>query len=56
MEVKPSIARGGPRRLLVRFVADPRLPRSISTSTLAYTFYENPLAAGAATVAAAPAG
>ncbi len=39
-----------------RFVVDPRLPRSIATITLAYTFHENPLAAGTATVAAAPAG
>jgi cytochrome c oxidase assembly protein Cox11 len=56
MEVKPSIARGGPRRLPVRFMVGSRRPRSISTITLAYTFYENPLAAGTATVAAAPAG
>ncbi len=40
----------------VRFVVDPRQPRSFSMITLAYTFYENPLAAGTATVAAASAG
>ena len=51
-----TLGAGESRRMPVRFVVDPRLPRSISTITLAYTFYENPPAAGAATVAAAPAG
>ena len=51
-----TLRAGESRRMPVRFVVDPRLPRSISTITLAYTFYENPLAAGVATVAAAPAG
>ncbi len=51
-----TLRAGEIRRMPVRFVVDPQLPRSISTITLAYTFYENPLAAGTATVAAAPAG
>ena len=50
-----TLEAGESRRMPVRFVVDPQLPRSISTITLAYTFYENPLAAGAATVAATPA-
>ncbi|MDE1959433.1 MAG: cytochrome c oxidase assembly protein [Xanthomonadaceae bacterium] len=51
-----TLKAGESRRMPVRFAVDPQLPRSISTITLAYTFYENPLAAGTATVAAAPAG
>lgn len=35
---------GETRRMPVRFVVDPRLPKDISTLTLAYTFYENDIA------------
>lgn len=35
---------GETRRMPVRFVVDPKLPKDISTLTLAYTFYENDVA------------
>lgn len=35
---------GETRRMPVRFVVDPRLPKDISTLTLAYTFLENDIA------------
>jgi cytochrome c oxidase assembly protein subunit 11 len=35
---------GETRRMPVRFVVDPKLPKDVSTLTLAYTFYENDVA------------
>ncbi len=35
---------GETRRMPVRFVVDPKLPKDVSTLTLAYTFYENEIA------------
>ncbi len=35
---------GETRRMPVRFVVDPKLPKDVSTLTLAYTFYENEVA------------
>ena len=49
---------GETRRMPVRFVVDPKLPKDIRTLTLAYTFYENEVATQKLTVsnqAAVPA-
>ncbi|MGH8171964.1 MAG: cytochrome c oxidase assembly protein, partial [Rhodanobacteraceae bacterium] len=35
------LAAGESRRMPVRFIVDPRLPREITELTLSYTFYEN---------------
>ena len=35
---------GETRRMPVRFVVDPKLPKDVATLTLAYTFYENDVA------------
>lgn len=35
---------GEVRRMPVRFIVDPKLPRNIDTLTLSYTFYENDVA------------
>jgi cytochrome c oxidase assembly protein subunit 11 len=37
---------GESRRMPVRFVVDPQLPKSVNTLTLSYTFYANEIATG----------
>ena len=52
------LAAGESRRMPVRFIVDPKLPKEVSELTLSYTFYENTVATQrvAATGSPLPAG
>lgn len=50
------LAAGETRRMPVRFVVDPQLPKGTKTLTLSYTFYANELATRQLSLVAAPVG
>ncbi len=51
-----TLEAGESRRMPVRFVVDPQLPRSTKTLTLSYTFYANELATKQLSLVPAPVG